>query len=109
MWNRACPLCFVKLSPFLALSASNDLTCPACHAPVELSRHSRVLSSFVGIVVALPAFYLTSTAIHLARWIFPMIAAFLAFGCASALMLFIRSDLVVPPHQDSSIFPHPPS
>ena len=109
MWNRACPLCFVKLSPFLVLSRSNDLTCPACHANLELSRHSRVLSSFVGIFAALLAFYLVSTAIHLARWILPMVVSFLTFGCASALMLLIRSDLVVPPHQDSSIFPHSPS
>jgi hypothetical protein len=106
MWNRACPLCFVKLSPFLVLTRSNDLACPACHTELELSRHSRVLASLTGIAAAILAYHLGYTANHLARWIVPVFLAFVAFGCVSAFILLIRSDLVVRPQPDSSAFPH---
>jgi hypothetical protein len=48
MGNRACPLCFAKLPRSLVLTRSEDLACPSCHALLELSRSSRVLSAFVG-------------------------------------------------------------
>ncbi len=106
MSNRACPLCFVKLSAFQILSRSNDLVCPACHAELELSRPSRLLGSFAGILSAMLAFHLASSANPATRWTWPIVAAFLAFGLASAFVLFLASDLVVRPHPHSSAFPH---
>ena len=49
MSNRACPLCFARLSRTQVLSRSNHLICPACHAQLELSRPSRLLASFAGV------------------------------------------------------------
>lgn len=109
MWNRACPLCFAKVSRTLVVSRSNDLSCPTCHAQLELSRPSRLLSSSAGILAALIAFRLANSAISTARWTWPMLAAILAFGFASALVLFFSSDLVVRPHPASSSFPHAPA
>ena len=109
MWNRACPLCFARLSRTQVLSRSNDLVCPACHAQLELSRSSRVLSSFTGIVIAVAVFQLASTANLLASWTWPMLAAILSFGFASALVLLFASDLVVPSPPHSVTFPHPHS
>ncbi|HEY4979081.1 MAG TPA: hypothetical protein VII25_07965 [Candidatus Acidoferrum sp.] len=108
MSNRSCPLCFVKLSVFQILSRSNDLVCPACHAELELSRPSRLLGSFSGILAAFLAFHLASSANPATRWTWPILAAILAFGFASAFVLFIASDLVVrpKPHPHSSAFPH---
>jgi hypothetical protein len=110
MWNRCCPLCFVKLSPFVVLSRSNDILCRACHAKLELSRHSRVFSSLIGVVFGLLAFHVVASSTNeIGRWIFPIFAAFLAYSSVSTLVLLIRSDLVVRHAANSSIFPHTPT
>lgn len=106
MWNRACPMCFVKLSPFLVLSHSNDIVCSACHARLELSRHSRVFSSFAGIVSGMLAFHLLHSATPLGFWALPVVATILAFGFGSALPLFFYTDLVVHASKHPT-FPHP--
>ena len=106
MWNRACPLCFVKLSAFLVLAHSSDIVCPTCHAELELSRHSRVLASFVGILAATLVFHLPHTANPLGHWAIPMVASIFAFGLGSALLLLVRADLVLCPHHHSTTFPH---
>ncbi len=106
MSNRSCPLCFVKLSTFQILSRSNDLVCPACHAELELSRPSRFLDSSVGLLFGFLAFRLAYSASPATRWVWPILAAFLAFGFASAFSLFFFSDLVVRPRPHSSVFPH---
>lgn len=106
MWNRTCPLCYVKLSRLLVLSRSNDLVCPTCHAQLELSRPSRFLASVLGIAAAMLAFHLARTSPSIARSVIPIPAAILAFGFASALTLFFLSDLVVRPHPHAATFPH---
>jgi hypothetical protein len=106
MWNRACPLCFARLSRTQVLSRSNDLICPACRAQLELSRSSRVLSCFAGIVAATFAYYLAHTANSLVNWTWPMLAAILSFGFSSALVLLFAADLVVPSQPHSVTFPH---
>ena len=107
MWNRACPLCFVKMSRFQVLALSNEMSCPACHAELELSRSSRLLSSLVGIVVGAAIFHVAHTTNPMARWIWPIVAAFLSFGFASAGVLIVSADLVVRPQPShSSVFPH---
>ena len=106
MWNRACPLCFAKLSRAQVLSRSNDLSCPACHAHLELSRSSRVLSSFAGIAAALCAFHFAPSANPLLNWTWPLLASTLSFGSVSAIVLLFASDLVVQPGLHPATFPH---
>ena len=106
MWNRACPLCFARLSRTQVLSCSNDLICPACHAQLELSRPSRVLASFAGIFAAISIFYLAPSSDPLTNWTWPMLAAIVSFGLVSALVLFLASDLVVRPLLRPVTFPH---
>jgi hypothetical protein len=104
MWNRACPICFAKLSRSFVLSRSYDLSCPICHAPLELSR-SRLLASFIGFLFALFAFHfpLPHTG---ANWVLRPVAVILACGLGSALLLFFVADLVVRPNPVSPPFPH---
>ncbi len=102
---RGCPLCFVKLSSLLVLSRSNSMSCPTCHAELELSRHSRVLASLVGIAAATVVFHLPS-AIPLGHSVIPVLLACLTFGVGSALLLLVRADLVVRHDPHSGTFPH---
>jgi len=106
MWNRACPVCFTKVSRSLVLTRSNDLECPACHTALELSRPSWVLASFGGLLAAFVAVHLVLHERDGAGWILMILAAILAFGIASATLLFFFSDLVVRPKIAAVSFPH---
>jgi hypothetical protein len=105
MWNRACPLCFAKVSRSQLLSRSNDLACPACHSPLELSLYSRLLASFVGFLAAVLVFRLPLPHSS-ANWVLRLVATFLAYGFASALLLFFVADLAVRTNPVSTSFPH---
>jgi|SRR3974390_790990 len=106
MSNRACPLCFAKVPRALLLSRSEELECPSCHTKLELSRPSRVLDAFVGVLAGFFAASAVTGAGRPAAWVLAMPSAVLAFGIASALVLFLLSDLVVRPKETPS-FPHP--
>lgn len=105
MWNRACPICFTRISRFAVLTCSYDITCPTCRSPLELSRQSRLLDALVGFLVALDVFH-----IHLpqvgANWVLRPVATILAFCFASTLLVFFAADLVVRPSALSTSFPH---
>lgn len=95
MWNRACPLCFAKVPRGLVLTRADDLICPSCHTPLELSRPSRILAAAVGLLMAIFAaqglWGLTQTL----PWVIPILGALLGYGAASTLVLFFLADLVV--------------
>ncbi|HTC42003.1 MAG TPA: hypothetical protein VK703_10545 [Candidatus Acidoferrales bacterium] len=101
MWNRACPLCFTKVPRSLILTRGDELTCPSCGTPLELSRASRVLGAACGLAVAFVAAHAVWDLSLKGRWALPVLAAILGYGIASALVLYFLADLVVqpkPPH-----------
>ena len=106
MWNRACPLCFAKVPRDLVLTSGDELVCPSCHTPLELSRSSRVLSSFMGLLAGYVAVQIVLQVFTRGRWALPMIGAVLAYGIVAALTLFLFSDLVVQPKPAHEHFPH---
>jgi hypothetical protein len=106
MGNHACPLCFAKVPRTLILTASLELDCPACHAQLEVSRGSRVLDSFVGLLGGFVAAHLGGHASGTAQWTLPPVAALVTYGICSALVLLVFSELVVRPKISSTAFPH---
>lgn len=106
MWNRACPLCFAKVPRTLVLTGGEELVCPSCHAPLELSRSSRVLSSSLGLLAGYAAVEFVLQVFTRGRWALPMVGAVLAYGIASALGLLLFSNLVVQPKPAHEHFPH---
>ncbi len=106
MGNHACPLCFAKIRRTLILTNSLGVDCPACHAELEVSRGSRVLASFAGVLAGFGAAYLSRHASETAQWTLPTIAAFLTFGICSALELLVFAELVVRPKISPTAFPH---
>jgi len=106
MGNHACPLCFAKVPRTLILTKSLELDCPACHAELEVSRGSRVLASFVGVLAGYVAAQFGRHASETAQWTLPTVAAFVTFGICSALVLLLFSDLVVRPKISPAAFPH---
>jgi len=106
MWNRACPLCFVKLPRTSVLARSDELVCPSCHTPLELSRSSRVLGGVVGLIAAYVGVQLALGAGPSTAWVLPVVAAVLGYGFGSALLLYFVSDVTVRPKADAGHFPH---
>jgi hypothetical protein len=106
MGNHVCPLCFAKVPRTLILTKTLEVDCPACHAELEVSRGSRVLASFVGILAAFLAVHLDGQVSGTARWSLPIVAAIVAFGVCSALVLFMFSELAVRPKISPTVFPH---
>ena len=107
MWRRTCPLCFVRIPWTAALANSYEITCPACHAPLELSRFTRIFGAFGGIVGTFVALYLGHRIFHGWFWATPIVAAILAFGFVSALFVLFAGDLAVRPRPAAASFPHP--
>jgi hypothetical protein len=106
MWNRTCPLCFVRIPWTAALAHSYEISCPACHAPLELSRFTRIFGAFGGIAGACVALHLGRGIFHGLFWAAPIVAAILAFGFVSVLCVLIAGDLVVRPKPAAASFPH---
>jgi hypothetical protein len=107
MWKRKCPLCFVRIPWAATLAHSYEITCPACHAPLELSRFTRSLGAFGGIAGAFVLLYLGQGIFDTWFWAIPIAAAVLAYGFFSALFVLIAGDLVVRPKLAPRGFPHP--
>jgi len=106
MANHKCPLCFAKVPRALILTKSLEVECPACHAALEISRGSRVLASFVGVLAATVAAHLGGLASETARWSLPIVAAVVTYGVASAIVLFVFSELAVRERISPTVFPH---
>jgi len=105
MWNRACPLCFVKLPRTSVLARSDELVCPSCHTPLELSRPSRVLAALIGLIAAYAAAQIVLISNPREAWFLALVAAVLSYGVGSALTLYFLSDLVVRPKPAPAPFP----
>lgn len=104
MWNRACPLCFVRVRRTLVLTRGEDLKCPSCHTPLEISRVSRVFAALLGLITAYVCaqFFALSTT---GGWVLPVLGAVLGYGIGSTLVLYFLSDLVVQPLPALGHFP----
>jgi hypothetical protein len=105
MWNRACPLCFVKVPRSPVLMRSDELECPSCHTPLELSRSSRVLGAVLGLITAYLAVQLALDSSS-GAWVLAVVAAVLGYGFGSALFLYFLSDVTVRPKAEAGHFPH---
>jgi hypothetical protein len=106
MENHACPLCFAKVPRTLILTKTLEVDCPACHAALEVSRSSRLLASFVGILAAFVAVHLGGQVSGTAGWTLPIVAAVMVYGICAALVLFVFSELAVRPKISPTAFPH---
>jgi len=107
MWNRACPLCFGRVPRSRILTQSEDLVCPTCQTPLELSRVSRVVGATAGLFAGFAAEQIAFGATPANNWVLPVVEAILAYGIGSALVLYFLADLVVQPRPPGSRFPQP--
>jgi hypothetical protein len=107
MWNRACPLCFVKVPRSSVLTHGDQLTCPSCHAPLELSRSTRVFSAAVGLLVAYAVANAVSGSNARGGWLWPILGAVVGYAFGSASILYFLADLTVRQDATANPFPQP--
>lgn len=85
------------LSASSIAARSNDLVCPGCQRPLEISDFSRNLASFIGLAAAAVVWCLTARRYsHDASalgWILPVLYSYLALSIVSPLALIVLADL----------------
>jgi LSD1 subclass zinc finger protein len=93
MWNRACPLCFTRVPRSLVLTRGENLVCPSCRAPLELSRASRVLGAICGLLLAILTVRVILDSTVPGQWAWTVVGAVLAYGVGSAVILYFLADV----------------
>jgi hypothetical protein len=107
MGRRKCPLCFAKVPWTAVLAQSYDFECPACRAPLEVSRYTRIAAGFGGIAGAMIAAHFAPAVFPAGVWVTGVAAAIFGYGTASAVCVFIVGDLLVRAIADRPAFPQP--
>jgi hypothetical protein len=94
---RKCPYCLASVAAGEVLAHSNDLACPGCGRPLEISPLSRNLAVAAGLVAGWAVWHLAvkSTAGNLLGWVLPVVYAFLAFSIIAPLILIVSGDLLL--------------
>jgi len=108
---RTCPYCLTKIPATTIIAHSYDLVCPGCQRPLEISRISRNLAAFAGLVAGTGmayAAFLESPHHQALGWVLPLIYAIVFYGVTAAIVLLLWADLSLKaePHEAQS---HPPS
>jgi hypothetical protein len=93
---RRCPYCLTIVPAGQVVAHSNDLVCPGCNRPLEISPASRDIAEALGLAAAAIAWY-AATRSWLAQtvlgWVLPIVFAFLALSIVSTLVQMFSADL----------------
>jgi hypothetical protein len=94
---RTCPYCLTKMPRITIITRSYDLVCAGCGRPVEISRVSRDLAAFIGLIAGAAGAYLgyegAITHHHSIGFVLPMTHAIVFYGVVAAVVLFFTADL----------------
>lgn len=99
MAARVCPECSQVVSVGRVLAYSNDLVCPNCAKPLEISLLSRYLAVFVGLIAAVLVWWAASK--HYANdswalaWVLPVVFSYFTLSLVAPLVLALTADLQI--------------
>jgi len=114
---RQCPNCLAIVSPGKVLAYSDDLVCPGCGKPLEISDLSRNVAMFIALAVAVLAWYFASVNFSnddsALGWILPVVFSYMALSIAAPILLILFADLHLKsagalPVADATPAPHSP-
>jgi len=89
------------------LAYSNDLACPNCAKPIEISLLSRYLSVFAGLIAAVAVWWAASK--HYANdswalaWVLPIVFSYFALSIVAPIVLALTADLQLRSIETSSV------
>ncbi|MGB9242246.1 MAG: hypothetical protein WCC03_02760 [Candidatus Acidiferrales bacterium] len=97
MAARLCPDCLHEVSAGRVLAYSNDLVCPNCAKPLDISLLSRYLAAFAGLIAAVVVWWAASK--HYANdswalaWVLPIVFSYFALSIVAPIVLALTADL----------------
>ena len=97
---RKCPYCLAVVTAGRTTAFSNDLECPGCHRPLEISPISRHISVWAGLAAGAGVWYWASRPENGGEslgWALPVVYAFLAFSIVAPVILMLTGDLRLKP------------
>lgn len=100
MAARKCPNCLASVPGWKVVVCSNDLICPGCARPLEISALSRNVAVFVGLFAGAftwRAGIHTTSGSSAFSWILPILYGYLALSVAMPLALVLFADLRLKP------------
>src|ERR1700683_1916872 len=103
MAARKCPYCLTSVGPIEMVTHSYNLVCRGCDRPLEISRISRNIATFVALVAATLVWYgaYNGASAHQAiGWVLPTLYSVVVFGVIAALMLMTMGDLSLKAGED---------
>jgi hypothetical protein len=89
---------------------SNDLVCPGCKKPLEISGFSRNIAMFAGLAAAFIVWAAASA--HYSRqssalgWVLPIVYSYLALSIVAPLALILLADLRLKSPEEAPPAPH---
>ena len=93
---RKCPNCFADVPAPKLLAYSNDIECPSCGRPLEISGWSRNISALAGLIAAGVVWRLVSAHFFgrpgLLGWALPVLFSYLAYSLVAPLVLVLFGD-----------------
>ncbi len=108
---RTCPYSLTKIPAATVVVHSYDLVCPGCGRALEISRISRNLAVFIGLIAGAAGGYLGYLGglqhHHSIGFVLPISHAIVFYGVVAAVVLMLTADLSLKsePHAHT----HPPA
>jgi hypothetical protein len=107
MAARQCPYCFAMLPAGKVVACTDELTCPGCRRPLEVSGGSRNLAAFAGLAAGAVAWRWASRHSHYdaggAGWLLPMLCGCFAVSVFSPVLLMLTADLRLKPIESTPV------
>lgn len=107
MAARQCPTCFAMLPAGKVVAYTDELTCPGCRTPLEVSGFSRNLAAFAGLAAGALAWRWAS--VHSlynsggVGWLLPMLCGCFAVSVFSSVILMLTADLRLKPIEGTPV------
>lgn len=93
---RKCPYCLAVVTAGRTTAFSNDLECPGCHRPLEISPVSRYISVWAGLAAGAAVWHWATRlgdGGESLGWALPVVYAFLASSIVAPVILMLTGDL----------------
>ncbi|MGA8222046.1 MAG: hypothetical protein WB780_10375 [Candidatus Acidiferrales bacterium] len=97
MAARQCPNCLAMIPAGKVVAYSNDLVCPGCQRPLEISDFSRNLAAFAALAAAFLVWWLAAASLlndtSALGWVLPVVYSYFALSIVAPIALILLADL----------------
>lgn len=110
MAARQCPNCLTMLPAGSVVAHSDDLVCPGCHKPLEISGFSRNIAMFLALGAGALVWVMASAyswgETSPLGWVLPIVFGYLALSIVALIGLILLADLRIKSVEEVLAAPH---